>query len=116
MATITNPKTIQAKSRSHQVIDHGASQFTVVSGYSGQAYTVTLQAGGATCTCNWGQYRKASDGCRSGCSHVVAVYDHCERQAGRRASAWASEEAARRQHRPTWSIGDGVHLTSRKAA
>lgn len=114
---IVNPKTVQNKSRSHTVIDHGTETFTVVSGHSGEAYSVIIRHdGGAICSCPWGQYRRADQGKRSGCSHVLAVYDHLASEQGRRVSAWTNEEQAKRQHRPAFQIGDGVILTSRKVA
>ena len=59
------------------------------------------------------RYRPRSGGNRSGCSHVVAAYDYLEHE--RTVSAWTDEDQAKRQHRPTLAIGDGVTLTSRKA-
>lgn len=116
MTTVKSAKTIQGKSRNHQVTDLGNDRFAVTSGHSGETYTVVLRSdGGAFCTCPWGQRRKVVDGQRSGCSHVVAVYEHCQRQAGRRVSAWSDEAQARRQHRPLITIGDGMFLTSRAA-
>ena len=102
---ITSPKTIQTKSRGHTA--------TQVAGNTFQVY---YQDQSGTCTCKWGQYRKHSNCYRSGCSHVVAVFDFLESPAGRRVSVWTDEDQAKRQHRPMIDIGDGVILTSHKVA
>lgn len=109
---ITNPKRIQKKSRSHEIISVNG-HYEVKSGSSGSVYEVTPQGSGFTCSCDWGQYRRASDP-RSGCSHVVSVVNHLTQQAGRTVAVWSSEEEAKRQHRPTIELGDGVTLTVRK--
>lgn len=111
--TITNAKTVQAKSRTHTVEQIGAGQFLVTSGNTGSTYTVELLDQGAACTCDWAKYRPAGNK-ESGCSHVVAVYNHIAQTTGARVSAWTNEDEARRQHRPTLNIGDGVTLTWRK--
>jgi len=110
---IKNAKKIQGKSRTHEVSHLSGNTFEVISGASGKTYTVTTIPGGARCTCNWGKYRKGWG--QSGCSHVVSVYDWLESQRGRSVSAWASRDDAKRQHRPSMGIGDGVVLTSRIA-
>jgi hypothetical protein len=108
---VRNAKSLQKKSRSHEVTQVSPTAFTVVSGGSGSTYTVTLAGQSARCTCDWGKFRKA--GQPSGCSHVVSVYDHIAAQGGRKVSAWSSEDDARRQHRPIIQIGDGLTLTAR---
>lgn len=109
---IRNPKTIQKKSRSHEVSLLSRNRYAVTSGASGNQYTVSLVNGsGALCNCKWGQYRPGIG--KSGCSHVVAVMDWIEAQKGRTVSAWVDPEQAKRQHRPAQTIGDGVVLTSR---
>src|SRR5262245_14101800 len=105
-----NAKSIQSKSRKHQVTQDAPAGFTVKSGGSGKEYRVILGTV-PTCTCDWGQHRKIGTPC--GCSHVVAVYDHLSQVAGRKVSAWASEEEARRQHRTIINLGDGLTLTAR---
>jgi hypothetical protein len=105
-----NAKAIQSKSRKHQVTQDAPAGFTVTSGGSGKSYRVILGVV-PTCTCDWGQFRKIGTPC--GCSHVVAVYDHLAATSGRTVSAWASEAEAKRQHRPTIQIGDGIVLTAR---
>jgi hypothetical protein len=110
--TIKNPKQIQSKSRSHTVTPQGNDVFTVASGTSGKEYTVNFFESGATCTCEWGAHRPSGDK-RSGCSHVTAVLDFIAAESNRTVSVWASAEDAKRQHKPTLSIGDGVHITAR---
>lgn len=109
-----NAKAIQSKSKTHEVTQTSATTYTVKSGSSGSVYAVTLQNQGATCQCDWAKYRKA--GQPSGCSHVVSVYAHIAEWAGRKISAWSSEEDAKRQHRPTLDISDGIILTTRQTA
>lgn len=118
MTKITNPKSVQTKSRSHEVAQVAGNTFEVTSGTSGETYKVQVyyQDQSGTCTCKWGQYRKHVNCYRSGCSHVVAVFDYLESAAGRRVSAWTDEQQAKRQHKPMIDIGDGVILTSRKVA
>lgn len=114
---ITSPKTIQNKSRSHDVKQVAGNTFEVTSGASGETYKVQVfNNESGTCTCKWGQYRKHVNCYRSGCSHVVAVFDYLESAAGRRVSCWTDEQQARKQHKPMIEIGDGMILTSRKVA
>jgi hypothetical protein len=107
---ITNPKPLQKKSRTHEVIEIAPNTYQVISGTSGTSYQVSIVDNGATCTCKWAQYRKHDDP-RSGCSHVQAAYTS---HTGRKASAWNDPQQAKRQHRPSVNIGDGVILTTRK--
>lgn len=112
---ISNPKGVNRKARKHEVTPLDHDTFRVKSGNSGQEYLVRLLPGeGGTCDCSWGQYRKYSDGYKSGCSHVMAVYQQIEGQRTRTTSAWASETDAKRQKRMMTNIGDGVILTLRK--
>ena len=117
---ITSHKKVQRKSRTHTVTQVGVSTYRVTSGHSGKTYTVRLQDQvrdgavtytGAVCNCKWSQYRPASDP-RSGCSHVMAVFDFLDEKY--RPSAWGSSQQAKKQHRKTVVIGDGVLLTLRK--
>lgn len=119
--TIKNVKTIQAKSRTHEVTEIAPDSYQVVSGHSGSKYQVRIISAsqsplgtthGGYCSCEWGGHRSNVDK-RSGCSHVTAVYNHIAVSANRTVSAWGSKEDARRQHRPTLNIGDGVTLTAR---
>jgi hypothetical protein len=104
-------KTLQSKSRTHEITKVNDVTYTVKSGSSGNKYTVTLKDSGATCTCSWAQYRPHRDN-RSGCSHTISVYNHLAGE-DHKVMAWSSEEQAKRQHRPTLSIGDGLTLTVR---
>lgn len=110
--TIKNPKAIQSKSRFHSVTLRGNDIFTVTSGTSGKEYTVNFFEGGATCTCEWGAHRPMVDR-RSACSHVIKVLDHIAAESNRKVSVWSSVEDAKRQHKPTLNIGDGVTVTAR---
>lgn len=114
---IRNAKGIQSKSRQNEVRHISGDNYEVVSGASGKVYQVNLAGQhGGKCTCDWGQYRPANDQ-RSGCSHVVAVISYAAREEGAASvSVWSSEADARRQHRQTLNIGDGVLVTVRGAA
>lgn len=118
---IKNVKGIQAKSRKHQVQPISGTVYAVVSATSGSRYTVRVASGPSTssgterhctCTCDWSKYRPGHDQ-RCGCSHAVAVLDFIAEQEGRTVMAWGSVADAQRQHRPAFSIGDGVVLTTR---
>lgn len=111
-------KRMMEKAREHTVTELSYDVFHVLSGESGKAYRVELYADaeGATCTCDWGKYRKASDP-RSACSHVLAVYDYMAREADHKLSAWDSELDAMAQDADRMAyIGDGVWVTSRRIA
>ncbi|MCB0163165.1 MAG: hypothetical protein KDI79_02990 [Anaerolineae bacterium] len=110
--SIANAKEIQAKSRRHAVRQIGPNWYKVRSGETKRVYDVVLAVNGGTCTCEWGRQRPDEDH-RSACSHVVAALNYRAATKGRRVSAWDSEEAAQRQHRPILKIGDGLILTSR---
>lgn len=109
-----NAKNIQSKSKTHEVTQLTSTTYTVKSGSSSKVYTVTLRNQGATCQCDWAKHCKA--GQPSACSHTVSVYAHIAEWAGRKISAWSSEEDARRQKKQTLNIGDGITLTTRKTA
>jgi hypothetical protein len=123
---IIHPKRIQRKSRRHKVhqADMSGNVYRVTSGTSSKTYTVHVSQeahlgavtfAGARCSCDWGKYRRSDDGFRSGCSHVVAVYDHIAHEEQERVvSAWGNLDDAQRQHRPITVIGDGVLLTGRR--
>lgn len=110
---ITNPKAINKKAKTHDVIPLDHDTFRVKSSSSSQEYLVRLlpNEDGGTCNCNWGKYRRYQDGHRSGCSHVQAVYQQMESHRSRSTSAWSTVEDAKRQMA---HIGDGVTLTLRK--
>jgi hypothetical protein len=119
---IKNAKTVNKKSKTHDVVEVSPFTYQVTSGSSGQTYTVKVQdntqAGaidftGAVCDCRWGQYRPNSDP-RSGCSHAQAVFAYIEKiETGKTTSAHASFDDAARQHRHMLAIGNGVILTTR---
>ena len=114
MATITNKKFIQGKSKTHTVIPKGDGiVYKVTSGTSDETYTVALGEYGATCTCEWGKYRRWAMP-QSGCSHVIAAFKFSLAEKGRSISMWTSKEDADRQHRHQIEIGDGVIVTTRK--
>lgn len=110
---ITNAKAINAKAKGCKVEHLGGDTYEVTSCTSGKVYQVTATDAGGFCTCDWSKYRPSDDR-RSGCSHVQAVYQHIAATESRTTSAWSTTEQARRQHRPTLDIGDGVTLTTRK--
>jgi hypothetical protein len=105
-----NAKAIQSKSKTHQVTQLTSTTYEVKSGSSGSVYTVTL-SNQPQCSCDWGKYRKAGSPC--GCSHVLSVYAYIAEWTGRKVSAWASEEDAKRQKKQVVDLGDGITLTTR---
>ena len=110
---ITNKKSVQGKSKTHEVEIMGNGIFKVTSSRDADIYTVAIREHGATCTCEWAKYRKWADP-RSGCSHVVAAYRESLAEQKRAVSMWTSPEDAARQHRNQFGIGDGVIITTRK--
>lgn len=80
----------------------------VVKSPSGKEYDVRLGAI-AQCTCDWSNYHRYGV-----CSHVLAVEMFLH--PSRTISAWATEKDAKRQHRKTTNLGDGVWMTARKKA
>ena len=113
MPHIVNHKTIQAKSRVHEVVELDPfRKYLVKSGVSGEEYLVMIYARSektvaASCGCKWGKYHP-----RSACSHVQAAVDAMFPEYT--TSAWERFEDAHRQHRKVKWIGDGVILTLRK--
>jgi hypothetical protein len=112
MVPITNAKHIQKKSRHLAVRQVRPNWFKVVSEAGDKEYDVILGLNGGICTCPWGQRRPFRDH-RSGCAHVIAAINYRAMLQGKRISVWSSQGAARRQHRSTLMIGDGLFLTSR---
>jgi len=114
---IVNAKQLHTKAKQHQVITLNSYEYRVISGTSKNAYIVRLvDRHSATCSCEWGGYRKAANGKRSACSHVQAVMQFTANTVQRSTAAWASEEAAKRQKRHMLNLGDGVTMTTRKKA
>ena len=121
---IKNVKTVNKKSKTHQVSEFSPFVYHVTSGASGKTYTVSVQHNtntgaiefvGAVCNCRWGQYRPNSDP-RSGCSHVMATFRYIEQfETGKSVSAHASYDDAARQKRHMLAIGNGVILITRAA-
>lgn len=109
---ITHAKIVQHKSRKHRVRQIRPNWYKVLDTTTGQEYDVALGQNGGTCNCPWGRHRPWRDH-RSGCSHVIAALAYRAAQHGRHISVWASQRAARRQHRPILEIGDGLIITSR---
>lgn len=109
--------TMSSKSKTHTVTEIADGIYDVVSGSSGKTYRVCVGAHGqgASCTCDWGRYRKA--GQASACSHTLAVYKWLAEREGNAASAWANETDAKRQHRHIVRDldSDGVLLTERRS-
>lgn len=108
-------KKVQTKAKQNTVAHFAGSLYQVTSGTSGKQYSVRIHGDCGTCSCDWGKYRPANDQ-RSGCSHVVSVFEYIADGNGRTVSVWGSDFDAQRQHRPALNIGDGVVLTSRKVA
>jgi len=118
MRNTKDVKGIQKKSKAHEVTPLGDDLYGVVSGASGQGYVVHLVSRGrqaqATCTCPWGTQGGSHAGQGRNCSHVAAVVDFIAQAEERTVSLWASDEEARRQHRPALKV-DGLYYTGRRA-
>ena len=121
-------KELMKKAKTHKVkpLDALGNDWEVTSGNSGKTYRVHLLREtvngairhlGATCTCNWGQYKHSDDEFRSACSHTIAVWQEVfAGEEDRVISAWDEMEAAWRQKRQVRPMGDGIVLTTRKAS
>ena len=105
-------KTLQAKAKENEVTYLGRGKWNVKSATSDNDYMVTALREGYTCTCQWKSY--PNNRFRP-CSHTMSVMAWQEQQDGRRASFWANEEDARRQHHTKTRIGLGLRMTTRKA-
>ena len=110
-----NAKSLQVKSRSHEVIPQGDSTFCVISGSSGDSYTVFLRADGDhRCVAHnrdklcFNEHTKG----QHACSHILAAADFVE--VGHSLSFWSNEDDARRQHRPMCEISPGLIATIRR--
>jgi hypothetical protein len=94
-------------------------RFTVASP-SGKEYIVELNPNltGGRCTCPWAaEYSKHQEKVEGVCvcGHILACLNWCAGEAGRSLRAYASAEAAKRQHRPVMGQAQGVWTVSRKA-
>lgn len=113
-------KDLQVKARSHIVIldDPTYARYRVISGGSGKEYIVNVFGnGGASCNCDWALKRLDALIENKGavaCSHTIAVFEFIAQGAGKRVSAWPTQEEADRQHRPSINMVDGVVLTERR--
>jgi len=109
-----NAKGLQTKAKKNRVQPIGGSEFLVTSATSGSQYLVTdLAGGGLQCTCEWSKYHRTD---LKPCSHCLAVEEWLEQAGSRSLSFWASEDNAKRQHRPARLVGLGLWATSRVAA
>jgi hypothetical protein len=114
-------KSLQQKAKGHTVLvdDPRYGRYKVISGGSGNEYTVNVfQSGGASCNCDWALKRQDALVEHQGataCSHTIAVFEFIAQGQGRHVSAWADPLEAERQHRPSIDLVDGVVLTTRKA-
>lgn len=114
--TIKNVKSLQAKSRDCIVSPTDCEHHVTVQSTTGAVYDVWFNhTGNTTCSCKWGAYRPSFDP-RSGCAHALAAHNFIAHKGNRRVYAWSADDKAaiERQHRPSFSIGDGVVLTTRK--
>ena len=111
-----NPKSMQSKSKTHEITKIDENKYEVFSSRKGNTYLISLLSnGGASCTCDWATKRHHENG-NVGCSHTIAVFDFIAKENGAKSvSAWASEEEANRQHRKVTDIGDGLIITTRSA-
>jgi len=107
--TVRKAGELASKAKAHEVTELAAGRYTVVSGTSGNSYTVDLRYAAATCTCDWGKYHEAGEPCT--CSHVLAVH---KALASGKLNAWATEEDAKRQRRHTQYLGEGIWTTERR--
>lgn len=110
-----HPATLRSKARTHQVTREGAATWRVVSGATGNNYTVTaLPDGGYACSCPWAEYRPVNDP-RTGCSHVLSVVAFDQATQARTVQAYTDPTQAARMHRHIVQVGDGLILCTRKA-
>ena len=115
-----NAKSLQLKSRTHQVFldNPRVNRYRVISGGSGREYIVNIFSDGtAGCNCDWAVKRAeviSEQHGTSACSHTIAVFEFRAQGNGYRVSAWSSPEDVRRQHRHSRDIGDGLLLTARR--
>lgn len=111
---IVNVKDIQSRKNKDVVSPTSLPHtFTVKSGESGNTYNVTFlpDGTGAMCDCKWGQFRKWATP-QSGCHHVLSAFEYALKT---NVAAWTDDTQAKKQHRKSIAIGDGVILTLRKA-
>lgn len=104
-------KSLTRKSRTHQVFTTELpGAFDVVSGSSGETYTVReLSDGRFWCACDWHYWHPAGE-----CSHVIAVRQWLAQAGNRAIHAYSSLEDARQAHRKVEDRNDGLVIASRK--
>lgn len=111
-----HPEPLTTKSTTHRVIRETETSYAVISGTSGTEYSVLVLADGtASCTCDWAHYRPRKNNGACACSHVLAVMAERASDDHRKMKAWANQASAKRQHRKTTDLVDGIYLTLRKA-
>ena len=102
-------KSLQEKAAKCTVRPVGRGEFEVTSP-SGETYLVTELVVGFQCVCEWARWHRTDF---RPCAHCLAVEQYLERAGVRSLSFWTSEADAKRQHRPTRSVGVGLSATSR---
>ena len=113
---------LQAKARTHTVVnlgDHtGVQQYGVISGSSGDKYTVQIRGKDMFCNCSYaikkGTDQETGEVFPVTCSHTIAVFEFIALGQRRVTTLQPTVEAAQRQHRPATDAGDGVVLVTRK--
>jgi len=117
--TKRNATGLNAKAQACSVEYLSGYSFKVASP-SGNEYSVSLNdnLSGGRCTCEWGKFAKHDEKANSliVCGHVLAAINWCAGETGRKARAYASEAAARRQKRAMAGSSQGVWLVTRKVA
>lgn len=115
--------TLREKARTHKVVDlgdhTGVQLYGVISGSSGDKYTVTIDSKNQMfCNCAYA-IKKGTD-LETGevfpvtCSHTIAVFEFIALGQRRLTTLVHSEEDAKRQRRKHVDAGDGVVLVTRK--
>jgi len=103
-------KTLQSKSRTHQVRLDSGDGWLVTSGSSGNEYRVRQLADGRFwCGCDWHVWHSAGE-----CSHTAAVRNWVAEAGGRRAYLKGSMEDYRRSHQRFDAFNEGVIYTTAK--
>lgn len=102
-------KRLQKKARKNTIIDHRGGVWFVESSTSGETHHVVEGGGRLWCDCDWAQYHPAEP-----CSHRMTVTDELADREGWAVYYWTSEEDAKRQHKQTLQIGEGLWVTIEK--
>jgi hypothetical protein len=107
------------KSKTHSATpaDKSGWRWNVISGGSGEQYTVWLSGSknAFMCSCDWAKYRPADGGGHCGCSHVIKVISDLAALEGRTIKVYddSAADTVVRHHRKTMNIGDGLIITTR---